>query len=75
MGGGASKEKKGARKKGEIDRMVGLARSTSMRSQKKAANSLEKISGMGDSYCAEMVELGVIPATAALAESKSGAVR
>ena len=43
MGGGASKNKAGARKKGEIDRMVNMARSTSIKSQKKAAVALEKI--------------------------------
>jgi hypothetical protein len=43
MGGGASKNKAGARKKGEIDRMVNMARSTSIKSQKKAVVALEKI--------------------------------
>lgn len=76
MGAGASnKGKDGARKKGEIDRMCGLARSTSTRNQKKAATALEKISAMGDSYCEEMAELGVIAVTALLAESKSAIVR
>ena len=37
------KNKAGARKKGEIDRMVNMARSTSIKSQKKAVVALEKI--------------------------------
>ena len=37
--------------------------------------ALEKISAMGDSYCEEMAELGVIAVTALLAESKSAIVR
>ena len=49
MGGGASKNKQGARKKGEIDRMVDMARSTSIKSQKKAAVALEKIRCRGQS--------------------------
>ena len=43
MGGGASKNPKGARKKGEIERMCGLARSTTAKNQKRAAAALEKI--------------------------------
>ena len=77
MGGGTAKMKAAAgnQKKGEIDRMCGLARSTTTRNQKKAATALEKISGMGDLYCIEMAELGVIAVTAILAESKSAIVR
>ena len=53
----------------------GIARSTSIRNQKKASAALEKISAMGDSYCIEMADLGVIAVTALLAESKSAVVR
>ncbi|EKX42694.1 hypothetical protein GUITHDRAFT_141094 [Guillardia theta CCMP2712] len=74
MGAGASS--KSNRKKGEIDRMVTMARSSMTRSQKRASAALAKISDMGQEQCLEMAEQGVIAVTVGnLSESKNASVR